>query len=105
MADTELLKSPDTSSGRGKQLDGSSTGYIHREKNSDLVIEIPNAASGRYGIRFYDAQDGLLFEIRQIRDVHLIVEKYNFLHAGLFRYELYKDNLVIEKNSFLIKKE
>jgi hypothetical protein len=33
----------------------------------------------------------------------LIVEKVNFRHAGLFQYELYKDNALVEKNTFMIK--
>jgi hypothetical protein len=104
-ADTESLKNPDTSLGSRKKKDGPASGYIHRERNSDLVIEIPDGASGRYWLRFYDGQNLFLFEIKPIRDAYLVVEKYNFTHAGTFQYELYKDELVIERNSFLIKRE
>jgi hypothetical protein len=79
--------------------------YVRREKNNDLVIEIPDVANGKYKIRFLDEQNVFLFEIRQIRDTFLVVEKYNFLHAGMFRYELYKDNQMIDKSSFIINKE
>jgi hypothetical protein len=76
--------------------------YVRREKNSSLRIIVP-FSTGRYKIRFFDQQYKLLFEIGYIRDSLLIVEKVNFLHAGLFQYELFKDNLLVEKNSFIIK--
>ena len=76
--------------------------YVRRERNSNLAIVVPNSR-GRYKIRFFDDQDQFLFEIRQIRDSLLIVEKVNFRHAGVFQYELYKDNALVEKRSFIIK--
>ena len=79
-----------------------SSKYVRKEKNSDLSIVVP-APRGKYKIRFFDEQDQFLFEIRQIRDSLLIVEKVNFRHAGFFQYELYKDNALVERNTFIIK--
>lgn len=78
------------------------SGYVHRAANGDVVITVPQTASGRYKIRFFDERNTLLFEIRQIRDTLLIVEKYNFEHAGQFEYELYRDSILIEKSNFVI---
>jgi len=61
--------------------------------------------SGKYKIRFFDDDDNFLFEVRQIRDPLLIVEKYNFRHTGLFQYELYREDLLIERSTFLIRKD
>jgi len=76
--------------------------YVRRERNSDLAIVVPNPR-GKYKIRFFDGQDQFLFEIRQIRDSLLIVEKANFRHAGRFQYEIYKDNALVERSTFIIK--
>jgi len=76
--------------------------YVRKEKNSDLAIVVP-VFRGKYKIRFFDDKDQFLFEIRQIRDPLLIVEKVNFRHAGVFQYELYKDNALVERNTFIIK--
>lgn len=76
--------------------------YVRKEKNSDLVIVVP-VIRGNYKIRFFDDRDHFLFGIKQIRDSLLIVEKVNFRHAGLFQYELYKDNTLVERNTFIIK--
>jgi len=78
------------------------SGLVRHEKNGDIVIAIPATAMARYRVRFFDEKEALLFEIRQIRDPLLIVEKYNFGHAGLFRYELYRDSTLVENSHFRI---
>lgn len=78
------------------------SGIVRREKNGDVVIVVPAGSMGHYKVRFFDEGNALLFEIRQINDPLLIVEKYNFGHAGEFQYELYRDNNLIEKSSFRI---
>lgn len=102
----EWMKIPDTPGIKEiKHMDGPLSRYIRREKNSDLIIAVPDAENGRYKIRFFDDEDRLLFEIKQIRDSLLIVEKLNFQHAGLFQYELYRNDILVERNTFLIKKD
>jgi len=102
----EWIRIPDTPGIKeGKHTDGPSSRYIRREKNSDLVIAVPDAENGRYRIRFFDDKDRFLFEIKQIRDSLLIVEKLNFQHAGLFQYELYRGESLVERNTFIIKKD
>jgi hypothetical protein len=97
------MKNPDTPG--IKHTNGVLSRYIRRERNSDLVIAVPDAQSGKYKVRFFDENDKLLFEIKQIRDSLLIVEKLNFQHAGTFQYELYKGDLLVERNTFLIKQD
>jgi hypothetical protein len=75
---------------------------VGRNKNGDVIISVPAGLQGRYRIRFFGGDKGLLFEIRQIQDPVLIVEKYNFGHAGMFQYELYRDNSLVERNNFRI---
>ena len=81
------------------------SGYIRKDKNNDLVITVPDTQSGKYKVRFFDENGRFLFEIKQIRDSLLIVEKLNFQHAGLFQYELYKGEGLMERNTFLIKND
>lgn len=87
-----------------KARDFPSSEYIRREKNGDLVISIAGALSNHYRIRFFEGNT-FLFEIRQIRDSLLIIEKFNFQHAGQFQYELYRENVLIERNTFFIRRE
>lgn len=87
----------------GKTGDNSSR-YIHTEKNSDLVISIPDAASSSYRVIFFE-QDHFLFELSVPREPYLIMEKNNFRHAGSFRYELFRDGALVEKSNFIIKND
>jgi hypothetical protein len=86
----------DTSQGRVQSA------IVQHAKNGDVIIAVPAGGRGRYRIRFFGEDKGLLFEIRQIQDPVLIVEKYNFGHAGLFQYALYRDNDLVERSSFRI---
>ena len=88
-----------------KRKDGKTSRYIHTERNSDLIIAIPDALKIRYKIRFLDVDNHLLFEIAEVQDSLLVVEKYNFRHAGHFQYELYKENMLMERHTFQIKKD
>jgi len=81
------------------------SGFIRRERNGDIIIAIPTVEREKYKIRFFDDDDHFLFEVRQIRDPMLIVEKYNFQRSGMFQYELYRENLLIERSTFLIRKD
>jgi len=114
--DTALLNSRDlpVAVNRGKDgvrhggrdsKEGGVSGFIRRERNGDIIIAIPTVEREKYKIRFFDDDDHFLFEVRQIRDPMLIVEKYNFQHTGMFQYELYRENLLIERSTFLIRKD
>jgi len=104
--DTTLFKSREKPGAALRKNDnGKTSGIIRREKNGDLVIVIPEAAREKYKIRFFDDDNNFLFEVRQIRDPLLILEKYNFQHTGLFQYELYRENQLVERSTFLIRKD
>lgn len=83
-------------------LEQRQSGIVRRQRNGNVVIVVPSGSAGHYKVRFFDETNAMLFEIREIVDSPLIVEKYNFVHAGVFRYELYRDNRLIERRRFRI---
>ena len=56
-------------------------------------------------MKFFDEDDKLLFELSEIRDPDLTLDKTNFRHSGWFRFELYDGDQLKEKNKFFIPKE
>ena len=76
--------------------------FVYSNRDGNVNISIADAAKADYTIRFYDAADRFLFEIDKIDKPLLIVDKTNFLHAGWFHYELYKDGKIFEKWKFFI---
>jgi hypothetical protein len=46
-----------------------------------------------------------LFEIKNIRQSGLTLDKTNFLRAGWFNFELYNEEKLVEKNKFYLARE
>lgn len=79
--------------------------YVYTNRDGYLFINLPDAAKKKYHIKFYEEDDSFLFELKTIREPALTLDKANFLHAGWFKFELYNDDKLIEKNKFYLAKE
>ncbi|GAO43601.1 hypothetical protein [Flavihumibacter petaseus] len=79
--------------------------YVFTDKTGLLHIELPDAATRNYKVRFYEEDKSFLFEVKDIRDQILLLDKANFHHAGWFLFELYEDGNLKEKNRFFIGKD
>jgi hypothetical protein len=79
--------------------------YVFTGKLGNIHVALPEAAKRHYSVKFFDENNKLLFELAEIRDPVLIVDKTNFRHAGWFRFELYDGDQLKEKNKFFIPKE
>ncbi len=77
--------------------------YIGKENN--VIIELHDATTAKYSIKFFDDKDNPVFEIRKVTEPYLVIEKVNFLHAGWFYFSLYDTGVLKEKNKFYIPKE
>jgi hypothetical protein len=66
---------------------------------------LPDAAKRHYTVKFFDENNKLLFQLSEIRDPSLLLDKTNFHHAGWFHFELYDGDQLKEKNKFFIPKE
>jgi len=79
--------------------------YVFTGKLGNVHVSLPGAAQRHYAVRFYDDSNKLLFELTEIRDASLILDKTNFHHAGWFRFELYDGDQLKEKNKLFIPKD
>jgi hypothetical protein len=79
--------------------------YVYTNKDGYLFINLPDAEKKKYHIKFYEEDDTFLFELDNIRQTGLTLDKTNFLHAGWFKFELYNDGKLVEKNKFYLAKE
>ena len=79
--------------------------FVFTGKDNNVIISLPNASLYKYSITFFDDADKLLFEIKNIKEPYLILEKVNFLHAGWFKYHLFNNGILLEKYKFNIVKE
>lgn len=79
--------------------------YIYTGKYGNIQVSLPEAPKRHYAVKFFDENDKLLFELSEIRDPALILDKTNFHHSGWFTFELYDGSQLKEKNKVFIPKE
>ena len=78
--------------------------YVYTNNEGYVFINLPDADKKKYRVKFFEENDDFLFEIKQIKETGLTIDKANFYHAGWFKFELYNDEKLIEKNKFYINK-
>jgi hypothetical protein len=79
--------------------------YVFAGRYGNIHITLPEAPKRHYAVKFFDETGKLLFELSEIRDPSLILDKTNFHHSGWFRFELYDGDQLKEKNKFFIPRE
>lgn len=78
---------------------------VYTGKENNVIISLPDAEKKKYSIKFFEQDGTPLFEIKKITEPYLTLDKVNFVHAGLFSFEVYADGLLIEKHKFYIPKD
>ena len=79
--------------------------YVMINQDGFAQVKLPDAADKKYKIIFYDSNHNLLFSINKIKDTELVLDKTNFMHAGLFYFDLYDGDKLIEKNKIFLQKD
>ncbi len=74
-------------------------------KDYNIVISLPDANKKKYSVKFFEDDGAFLFEIKRITDSYLTLDKVNFVHAGLFGFELFDNGVLIEKHKVYIPKD
>lgn len=79
--------------------------YVFTSKDGNVTIALSDFNRKKYFVAFFETDDTPVLEVKDIRDAQLIIDKTNFGHSGWFRFELYEDGKLKEKNKLLIPKE
>jgi hypothetical protein len=103
-ADTVLIKPYVPPVAEVKEVYKIST-YVYTGKDGNVNISLPDANRRKYMVKFFEQDNTPLLEVREIKDQLLIVDKTNFVHSGWFRFELYEDGRLKEKNKLFIPKD
>ena len=78
---------------------------VYTGKENNVIISLPDVEKKKYSIKFFEDDGTPLFEIKKITEPYLTLDKVNFVHAGLFNFEVYADGLLVEKHKFYIPKD
>lgn len=79
--------------------------YVYTNHEGYVFINLPDADRKKYHIRFFEEDDSFLFEIKTIKETALTLDKTNFIHSGWFKFELYNEDKLVEKNKFYLARE
>lgn len=80
--------------------------YVYTCRDGYVCIKLPDSEKPKkYSIRFFDADETPLFELKEIKEKEFKIDKSNFYHAGWFRFELYEDGKLYEKHKFYLEKD
>ncbi|HYE53650.1 MAG TPA: hypothetical protein VD996_02365 [Chitinophagaceae bacterium] len=79
--------------------------YVFTAKDGNITISLPDIHNRKYNIKFFEEDSTPLFELKQVKESPLTLDKANFLHAGWFRFELYENGQLKEKHRFYIPKD
>ncbi len=77
--------------------------FISKDGNVSIVLADCNHK--KYYVQFFETDNTPVMEVKDIKDPVLIIDKANFVHSGWFRFELYEDGKLKEKNKLLIPRE
>lgn len=78
---------------------------IFTDNDDNIVIKLPSIKSNNYVVKFYTEDYKPLFVLKNLTEDHLVIEKVNFVHAGWFIFEIFKNDLLFEENKFYIPKD
>ena len=79
--------------------------YVYIDKDGYISISVPAVNEKKYNIKFFEESGTPVFEIHNVKESPLILDKSNFVHAGWYMFELYEDNRLKEKNKFYLPKD
>lgn len=61
-----------------------------------INVEIKDAKQFKYSLQFFDAKNARVLEVARISEPAVIIDKRNFQHKGLYRFELVRDKEKLE---------
>lgn len=79
--------------------------FVYTQKDGTIKISLPDADSKKYNIKFFTFDDEMLFELKDVSEKSFKIDKSNFYQSGWFKFELYENGELKEKNKFYLPKE
>jgi hypothetical protein len=79
--------------------------WVFTARDNNVVIHLPGAETKKYTANFLDESGKPLFELTNLKEEYLIIEKVNFARSGWYNFELFENGKLVEKNRFFIPKD
>lgn len=79
--------------------------HVYTGRDNNVIISLPDYSEKRYSLKFFEDDNTFLFEIRKVTHPYLTLDKVNFTHAGLFRFELFENGVITERHKVYIPRD
>jgi hypothetical protein len=76
---------------------------VFTNAEGNLIVAQPVENKTKYTLRVFQDENNILFEMKNIKEKELLIDRSNFHRSGWFGYELLQGGIVKEKNKFYIK--
>jgi hypothetical protein len=81
------------------------SGFIFTNNEGNLVIALPDVHKKKFSMHVYTKEGMPVFEMKNIKEPLLLIDRSNFYKSGWFKYELYEAGKLREKNRFYIPED
>ncbi|OJY90598.1 MAG: hypothetical protein BGP13_19425 [Sphingobacteriales bacterium 40-81] len=81
------------------------SGFIFTNPQGNVTVILPKGKTELFTIKFFDSNGDELFQLNNLKEHTIVVDKSNFMRAGIYRFELYENNVLREKNKVTIPKD
>lgn len=78
------------------------SGFIFTNNEGNLVIALPDVHKKKFSLHVFTKEGNPVFEMKNIKEPLLQIDKSNFYKSGWFKYELFEAGKLREKNRFFI---
>jgi hypothetical protein len=78
------------------------SGFIFTNNEGNLVIALPDVHKKKFSLHVYTKEGMPIFEMKNIKEPLLLIDRSNFYKSGWFKYELFEAGKLREKNRFFI---
>lgn len=79
--------------------------YVYIDKQGYVVVNLPDAATKRYDLVLMEEDETPVLELKQIKEPFFMIDKSNFYHAGMYKFVLWENGRMKERNKFLLPKD
>jgi hypothetical protein len=79
--------------------------FVYTEKDGNIRVNVPGAPLHHYSIKFFDEKNDFMFDVTEVKEPIVLIDKVNFLRSGWYKFELYEDGKLKEKHKFFVPKD
>lgn len=76
--------------------------FLFINKDNNLMLFLPDIHKRKFHLHVYKEDGSTIFQMKNIKDPQLLIDKSNFIYSGWFKYEIFEGEQLKEKGRFLI---